>query len=77
MTELKDQLKEVGVFGITVAVCYRFDIPSMITNRIASPLVSTLGLSLANDVGTVVSFGLILWVYNSWIWPNVKGVIPF
>ena len=70
-------LKESLVFGATVAVCYRFDLPNMIASPVATNLVSTLGGPLARDVGTVISFGVILWVKNSWIWPNVRGYLTW
>ena len=47
----------------------------MISDPIGTPLISPLGLGLARDIGTIVAFGAIFWVYDSWIWPNVREYV--
>ena len=67
-----DLLKQSGVFGLTVALSQRAGIPYMIGDPISTALISSLGAPLARDVGIVVAFGAIAWVYNGYIWPWVR-----
>ena len=67
-----DTLINAGTFGLTVAILSRFGIPYMIGEPIAGPLTGSLGGPLARDVGIVVAFGAMFFVYDQWIWPNLR-----
>lgn len=60
--------------GVTIALCYRVDLPGMIRNPVANALGSTLG-SFSGDLGTVIVFGLIGFVYDQYIWPNLRSTL--
>ena len=68
-------LTDSAVFGATVVISYRLDLPNTIGDPIALALVGPLGATWARDAGRLVSFGLIYYVYRQFIWPNLRGYL--
>ena len=61
-------------FGITVALCSRANITQMVATPIGNALYGTMG-SFAGDVSNIVTFGLVFYVYNQFIWPSVRQAL--
>jgi len=60
-------IKYAAGFGVTLALADKFGVIGMVQNPITSSLRSMIGEGVAGDVGAVISFGLLYFLFDGYI----------
>ena len=60
-------IKYAAGFGVTLALADKFGVVGMVQSPISSSLRSMIGDGISGDIGAVIAFGLLYYVFDGYI----------